>query len=158
MQHSIWCQQNIGLKLMGHPVFEPQFAFKFENVKTQIEIRNGTVERSPGDRLRLLGGPRHLALHPPRRLVQGERHRAQPAQGWVKQLPIVCPHCVSSPQSWYFVIFFDMFHWTLGWYCSYCAAQLVTGIRERKQNKTWWLRGLNTVYMAMVVHLVLEHA
>ena len=32
--------------------------------------------------------------------------------------------------------FFDMFHRPLGWYCSYCAAQLVTGTYDRKQNIT----------------------
>ena len=31
---------------------------------------------------------------------------------------------------------FEMFHWLLGWYTSYCAVPLVTGISERKHNKT----------------------
>ena len=31
---------------------------------------------------------------------------------------------------------FEMLHWLLGWFSSYCAAQLVTGTSERKHNKT----------------------
>ena len=35
---------------------------------------------------------------------------------------------------------FDMFHWPVGWYCSYCAAQLVTGTWYTKQNlMTEWV-------------------
>ena len=36
------------VELQSHS-FDPQFAFQFENLKTetQIEIRNGTVEHSP---------------------------------------------------------------------------------------------------------------
>ena len=30
---------------------------------------------------------------------------------------------------------FEMFHWLLGWYTSYCAAPLVAGTSERKHNK-----------------------
>ena len=32
-----------------------------------------------------------------------------------------------------------MFHWSLGWYCSYCAALLATRISKREQNNaTEW--------------------
>ena len=40
-----------------------------------------------------------------------------------------------------------MFHWSLGWYCSYCATQLVTGNSERKQKITSQMRGRSTVYV-----------
>ena len=48
-------------------------------------LTNDVWTPTEGYRLRLLGCPRYLALHPPRRLVQGERHRTQPAQGWVNK-------------------------------------------------------------------------
>ena len=41
-----------------------------------------------------------------------------------------------------------MFHWPLGWYYSYCAAQLVTRTSDRKQNKT----SLHTVYFVIKLH------
>ena len=40
-----------------------------------------------------------------------------------------------------------MFYWPLGWCCSYCAAQLVTGNSEGNQNRTLWLSGRPTVYI-----------
>ena len=40
---------------------------------------------------------------------------------------------------------FGMFHWLLGWYTSCCAAPLVTGISERKHNKTSRLIGCHAV-------------
>ena len=39
-----------------------------------------------------------------------------------------------------------MFHWPVGWYCSYCTAQLVTGTPYLKQNNTSWLGGRLTVF------------
>ena len=47
---------------------------------------------------------------------------------------------------------FDMFHRPLGWYCSYCAAQLVTGTSKWKENKTSRMRGrarLYTIFFTM---------
>ena len=41
---------------------------------------------------------------------------------------------------------FDMFSRPLGWCCSYCAAQLVTGTSVRKHNKTSRLSGRPRVY------------
>ena len=41
--------------------------------------------------------------------------------------------------------FLTCLHWPLGWYCSYCAAQLGTRTFERKQNKTSRLSGRHTV-------------
>ena len=38
-------------------------------------------------------------------------------------------------------IIFNKFHGPFGWYCSYCAAQLLNGTSDRKQNKTLWLSG-----------------
>lgn len=41
-----------------------------------------------------------------------------------------------------------MFHWLLGWYCSYCGAQLDTVTSERKHNETSQPSGRHTVYIA----------
>ena len=37
----------------------------------------------------------------------------------------------------------------MGWHCRYCAAQLVTGTSERKQNKTLHLSACPTVYICV---------
>ena len=44
-----------------------------------------------------------------------------------------------------------MFHRLLGWYISYCAAPLVTGISERKHNKTPRLIGCHAVYYSILL-------
>ena len=41
---------------------------------------------------------------------------------------------------------FEMFHWLLGWYTSYCAAPFVTGTSERKHNKIWRMSGRHVLY------------
>ena len=53
---------------------------------------------------------------------------------------------------------FEMFHWLLGWYTSYCAAPLVTGTSERKHNKTSRLIGRHALYKfdAMAYKKLLE--
>ena len=42
-----------------------------------------------------------------------------------------------------------MFHWLLGWYCSKCAALLVTGTSDGKQNKTSRLSGWRRMYVVL---------
>ena len=51
-----------------------------------------------------------------------------------------------------------MFHWPLGWYCSYCAARLVTGTSESRQNKTSRMRWRPRLYVVKLSAWISEPA